>query len=76
MVRTGMAVATARVAALITASTSVAAGPARLAVAASSDVQVFVLAGSVTKDSRRFISVWTRPAIHHLRGRDTACSSR
>ncbi|KVW81396.1 surface-adhesin E family protein [Burkholderia ubonensis] len=48
------------VAALIIGSTPVAAGAAWVAVAVSPDVQIFVDAGSVTQDSRGFISVWTR----------------
>lgn len=50
----------ALVVALITASMGSAADPAWVAVAASPDVQVFVDAGSVTKDSRGLISVWTK----------------
>ncbi|HDR9762069.1 TPA: hypothetical protein QDC44_006302 [Burkholderia cepacia ATCC 25416] len=47
-------------AALVTASADVAAGPAWVAVAASPDVQIFVDAGSSTKDSRGIVSVWTK----------------
>ncbi len=50
----------ALVVALITASTGVAAGHACVAVAASPDVQILVDAGSVTKDSRGVVNVWTK----------------
>ncbi|WP_423760832.1 surface-adhesin E family protein [Burkholderia sp. NLJ2] len=48
------------VVALITASTGVAAGPAWVAVAASPDMRILVDAGSVTKNSRGVIDLWTK----------------
>ncbi|MBC8751303.1 MULTISPECIES: surface-adhesin E family protein [Paraburkholderia] len=47
-------------AALVAASFGAAAGPGWVRVASSPDVQVFVDAGSLAKDSRGFVSVWTK----------------
>jgi hypothetical protein len=46
--------------ALVAASSGMAAGDAWVPLASSPDVHVYVDAGSLTKDSRGFISVWTK----------------
>jgi hypothetical protein len=46
--------------ALVAATSGTATGATWVQVASSPDVQVFVDAGSLTKESRGFISVWTQ----------------
>jgi hypothetical protein len=45
---------------MVTASSGMAADAGCVRVALSPDVQVFVDAGSLAKDSRGFVSVWTK----------------